>query len=111
MEQAIEVVRGRQAKLVAYLHELLASHHDDMLRVQDLLVQENREGAHRIAHTLKGVAANLGARGLAEAARQLDAVLREPAAAGDAECVGKLVDAVDRQMLRLATLLEAPPAD
>jgi PAS domain S-box-containing protein len=111
MEQAIEVVRGRQAKLVAYLHELLASHHDDMLQVQDLLVQENREGAHRIAHTLKGVAANLGARGLAEAARQLDAVLREPAAAGDAECVGKLVDAVDRQMLRLATLLEAPPAD
>ncbi|MDX9995271.1 MAG: PAS domain S-box protein [Rhodocyclaceae bacterium] len=109
MEQAIEVVRGRPAKLVAYLRELVASHHDDMLQVQACLAQGDRENARRTVHTLKGVAGNLGARGLAGAARQLDAVLREPATDGEAVRIGVLVDAVDRQMLRLAGLLEDPP--
>ena len=108
MEQAIEVVRGRQAKLVTYLRALAAGHHDDMAQVQRHLVHQDRESARRIAHTLKGVSANLGARGLAEAARQLDIVLRQPAAAGEAARIVALVDAVDRQMRRLADLLEAP---
>jgi signal transduction histidine kinase/DNA-binding response OmpR family regulator len=110
IEQALEVVRGRQAKLVAYLRTLVESHRNDMAQVQKLLVQQDREGARRIAHTLKGVAANLGARGLAEAARMLDNALREPATAGEGVRIVTLVEAVDLQLLRLAGLLEPPPA-
>ncbi len=40
--------------------------------LKDLLDDEDREGALRLAHTVKGVAANLGALDLAAAARQLE---------------------------------------
>ena len=40
--------------------------------LRDLLDDEDREGALRLAHTVKGVAANLGALDLAAAARQLE---------------------------------------
>ncbi len=108
MEQAMEVVRGREARLVHYLRELVASHRDDMAQVRSSLAQGDRDTARRTVHTLKGVAGNLGACGLAEAARQLDAVLREPATAGEAARIGALVDAGEQQLLRLASLLEEP---
>ena len=38
--------------------------------------KQDREAAHHITHTLKGVAGNLGAKAVAEAATELDALLR-----------------------------------
>ena len=46
-------------------------------RLHALLAQENLAEAHRLVHTLKGIAGNLGAQMLEEAARKLEDQLRE----------------------------------
>ena len=47
----------------------------------------------RLAHTLKGMAATMGAERLAQAARSAEALLREPGA--DPRCLAPLVDGID----------------
>jgi len=46
-------------------------------KMQELLAEENLVEAARLAHTLKGIAGSLGAKGLETASRTAEAQLRE----------------------------------
>jgi len=77
------------SRLVRRFAEL---HDSDIRQIRECLARSDAEGAALIAHTLRGAAGNIGATGLADAARRLEAVLnaREDAAVveaalGDAE--------------------------
>ena len=67
-----------------------------------------------MAHGLKGVAANLGATGLAEAARELEFFLKTAQGAGSTDEIERgeaLAGAVEAGLKRLSAMLaENPPA-
>jgi two-component system sensor histidine kinase/response regulator len=82
------------------LHTMATSHRDDMRKLEACLRNGAHQDACRIAHTLKGVAATLGARALAEAARAVDVRLREPSSAGYDD-MAPLMATVTRQLEHL----------
>jgi CheY-like chemotaxis protein len=77
----LNLVRGltlMSGKISAYsglLSRFVASHCQDMEKLECCLADGDRAGALRIAHTLKGVAGTLGADGLADLARRLEVEL------------------------------------
>lgn len=66
--------------------------------------KHDRDGAFLAAHTLKGVAATLGLKKLAEAARLADALRHSSDFPGDA-LFDAVADAYDRVIAQLAALL------
>ena len=76
-----------------------------MAQLQSALHAGDDATARRLAHSLKGVAAQLGANGLADAARDLENYLRIGEKIGSAE-LQLLCDAVDAKLQRIAALLE-----
>ena len=107
--QGLSVLLGNHGKYVSLLCMLVANHRDDMAKLAACLEQGDMAGARRIAHTVKGSAATLGAVGLAEAARILEAPLRAAMADGRsipaAELQG-LMGAVDGEIGFLQGVLE-----
>ncbi|MBI5901630.1 MAG: PAS domain S-box protein [Rhodocyclales bacterium] len=79
VEFALRLLRGRQERLIELLRELARSHHGDMLALESCLRQGASEDARRIAHTLKGAAATLGAGELAAAAAAVEQLVHNPA--------------------------------
>jgi len=67
------------------LTKVLESEADAMERISQSLIERDRESAVRIAHTLKGVAGNIGANALHAEASKLEAVLLEEQP--EAECM------------------------
>ncbi len=98
--QGLMVVRGKQGRWISLLHTMATSHRDDMRKLEACLRNGAHQDACRIAHTLKGVAATLGARALAEAARAVDVRLREPSSAGYDD-MAPLMATVTRQLEHL----------
>lgn len=82
---SLAAVRGDMAKYRRLLQMFADSHSGDMKRVQELLADGNTEQAQRLTHDLKGVAATLGARRVAELVSRLDTSLRR--GAGFDECM------------------------
>jgi HPt (histidine-containing phosphotransfer) domain-containing protein len=80
------------------LHVFAEHHGEDAHKLQAHLAHGDQRGAMLVAHSLKGVAATLGATELAEAARAVENRLREGAPAGD--------EAVQRHAADLARALE-----
>jgi two-component system, sensor histidine kinase and response regulator len=68
--------RIRAARYVDLLRSLVASYGNAMKRVREALQQRDVACASRIAHSLRGDAAVLGAAGLTHAAAELEAALR-----------------------------------
>ena len=72
--------RGNRALYASLLRKFVNGQRDFPARFTQAMSEGRPGDAQREAHTLKGVAANVGAGGLAEAAAQLEALLREAAA-------------------------------
>ncbi|MBF0310479.1 MAG: CHASE2 domain-containing protein [Magnetococcales bacterium] len=70
---ALVRVGGNRRLLANLLHDFLVRHGDDPRRLAEALEQGDLPLAHRLAHTLKGIAASLGAIELQEAAAALEA--------------------------------------
>ena len=106
--RGLAVLRGKKEKYVALMRMFATSHADDMARLRGHVACGERADAHRIAHTLKGLAATMGAQALAAAARVLEQALHDDATAIDDERLRELTDAVDRllQPLVAATLAD-----
>ena len=96
---------GKRERYLALLREMVARHGADMAQLQSALHAGDDATARRLAHSLKGVAAQLGANGLADAARDLENYLRISEKIGPAE-LQLLCDAVDAKLQRIAALLE-----
>lgn len=102
--QALRRVAGNTALYVRLLRSLLDSQADAAERLGVALTQQDYQQAESIVHTLKGVAANLGATDLAEAAACLDAKLKQRS------CPKRLRQRFETQLERtLQTLRQAFP--
>ena len=79
LDTALGLSRAGQRPTL-YLHILrrfAQEQADALTRLEDALTQGDRPGAERLAHTLKGLAAQIGAEALAQAAQALEKTLRE----------------------------------
>jgi two-component system, sensor histidine kinase and response regulator len=68
---------GRQHLFLTMLHKFRAGHKDTTVLFRQALEADDRDTAERLAHTIKGVAGNIGALCLEECARALESALRE----------------------------------
>ena len=101
VRRGLAVLRGKQDKLVSLLRSMAKMHREDMATLETCLANGAREDARRIAHSLKGVAATLGANALAEAARAVEVRLHEmPDGAIGADLAAAMAE-VTRQIERL----------
>ncbi|WP_298622005.1 response regulator [uncultured Zoogloea sp.] len=105
---ALRRVNQDGAAYIRLLRRLVSGHAGSADQIGAALAAGNRHEAERIAHTLRGAAANLGANALRDAARNLEATLRRGASAGEALAE---LPALSAELLSLVTLLETqlPP--
>ena len=100
-------LRGKAEKYVDLLRRLAESHADDMAKLAACLTAGDHAQAQRLAHTLKGAAATLGADHLATMAESLEAVLRANATP-DSDDVHASMEAIDLELIALAAALSPP---
>lgn len=69
-------INGKTAKYLDLMHHFVVAHVEDMKNIAMLLDSHDYEAASRIAHTLKGTCATLGAVRISDAARRINEALR-----------------------------------
>lgn len=104
--RGLKLLRGNVAKYLDLLGRLIQSHRNDMDQLTACLAAGDPAQALRIAHSLKGIAATLGADALAEIADQLERRLRDSPASSP-ESLLPLTDAIRLEFGRLAELIRA----
>jgi len=100
----LERVAGQAELYLHLLHSFSDSHRDDAARLRELCAAGDSAAALALAHSLKGVAANLALTPLQEAAAALEALERQGGGAPDA-----LLATVETELQRLALALDALP--
>ena len=80
IDAALRRVNGRRPLLRKLLLDFAARYADAVPQLRAQIAAGDREGAHRLAHTLKGVAATLGAGEVATAAGTVERLLGEDTA-------------------------------
>jgi two-component system sensor histidine kinase/response regulator len=103
-EAGLRRVLGKEAVYLSLLRQFVNGHRDDAAAVRAALAAGDAATAERLAHTVKGVAGNLGADGVAAAAASLEAGLR--AGESDAAQAGKLAELASA-IAALVSALEA----
>jgi two-component system, sensor histidine kinase and response regulator len=76
-EQGLRRVLGKKATYAKMLHKFMNSQRNAVALIESALSEEDWPSAERVAHTLKGVAGNLGATQVQADAGALEAALRE----------------------------------
>jgi signal transduction histidine kinase/HPt (histidine-containing phosphotransfer) domain-containing protein len=104
--QGLLVLRGKVAKYLDLMRQFILGHANDMDALQASLARGEVREAAALAHALKGVAATLGARRIAEVARELEQAAHS-AAISDAALRPHL-DAIRAEFTAIAAVL--PPA-
>ncbi|PKF78925.1 hypothetical protein CW749_13155 [Vibrio sp. vnigr-6D03] len=74
----LETFDHDEESVLMVLNVFLQDHGDDVNKLKDALVKE-KDQAHRIAHSLKGVAGNLGTTSLRDICAEIENVLKEGA--------------------------------
>jgi len=85
---------GNKEIYLTVLGKFIAHHDQAVQSLRDVLDAGDRQTAERLAHTLKGIAATIGAATLAESVRQLEDAIRK----GDAENYPPLLDAAATEL-------------
>jgi two-component system sensor histidine kinase/response regulator len=109
MVAGLRRVLGKQPRYLAMLRGFVANQGDAAQQIDALIAAGDRAGAERGAHTLKGLAGNIGASALQFLAGELEHALT-PAAAGDlaaAALSAKLVPQLEQLRTALATQVAA----
>ncbi|MDP2108276.1 MAG: Hpt domain-containing protein, partial [Rhodocyclaceae bacterium] len=108
--EGLAMLNGRADKYVELLHRFVEMHADDMTRLADSLGAQDAATAVRLAHTLKGTGATLGAVRLAEQAARLQQMLKDNPHADPADAsLRAAMDAVSHEILAVAAALPPPP--
>jgi CheY-like chemotaxis protein len=111
LARGLGVLRGNGEKYLDLLVRFVTAHADDMVRLLASLDTGDRTGARRIAHTLKGTAATLGANTLSALARQVEEILAgEEATTAWSEALRHATVAVTREFETLSAALPGPPS-
>ena len=82
-------------------------HHSDLSQLSERLSQGDAKGATLIAHSLKGAAGNLGARGVMAAAASLEAAIKT----GDAAAIEKSTGLTEKALKPLIEAIRAASLD
>ena|GEM_PF-5554822 len=106
----LKSVGGRVPSYRRLLLMFLDHHVDDAARIRAALDGGAHDEARRLAHSLKGVAATLGAEPLRAAALALETVLKAGDAAGGAAQLATLTAALDESMAGLRAWREGAAA-
>ncbi len=108
--RCLAALRGDADDYLEVLRRFVKAHADDMARLSECLASGDRVTAQRIAHTLKGTGAMLGADRLAAVGALLERALRENPAAGPGDDdLRPGIEAIGRELAVLvAAVLPAP---
>lgn len=105
----LALVRGDTTKYQYLLHLFADAHSEDMKHVQERLADGDIQQAKYLAHSLKGSAATLGARGVSDLANELDTALRQNATL--AECMALARQCDDKLTQLVQAILGLPEED
>jgi HPt (histidine-containing phosphotransfer) domain-containing protein len=103
-EAGLRVTRGNTEKYAALLRLFVNHHETDMAQLRACRANGDDEQARRLAHTLKGTAATVGAKELSELATKLDQALRESHPETEIEA---LINTYERVQQAFATAVRA----
>ena len=110
----LSTLRGNSDKYLALLERFVESHTDDMAKLAASLTNGDRTTALRLAHTLKGTGATLGADHLAAIAGHLESVLsadqKAPTATIHLDDIRSDMESISLELSLLSTALSARPA-
>jgi HPt (histidine-containing phosphotransfer) domain-containing protein len=106
VSQGISITQNDCAKYLDFLHMFARRHKEDMKHVLELLAIGDVQEAQEIAHTLRGVAATLGATNIANLTIQLESALFHHATA--AECT-TLAQQCEDELIKLVAAIESLP--
>ncbi len=95
---------GRQDVYLKLLRKFAANYRDAAEQSRTALAQGDRDTALRLAHTVKGLAGNVGAIVLQEAARHLESALKQP---DDSAALPGLLEAFERALHTVIQTLDA----
>jgi len=101
-------VAGNKKLYLKLLRQFVASEQDAPSRIRERLASQDRATAERMAHTVKGVAGNLGAGAVQTAAAELERAVKEGSPA-EALC-DRLASVLSPLLAKLRTALGEPPA-
>jgi two-component system sensor histidine kinase/response regulator len=100
-------VRGNQTLYVNLLRQFASEQADAVGQIRAALTTGDLESATRLAHTLKGVAGNIGAGGVQNAAAVVESLLRERSPAdATSQALALLSDVLEPFLARLRAALE-----
>jgi len=106
VERGLSAMRGKKEKYLELFSRFIALHSGDMQQLTDKLANGDYDKAHRLAHTLKGTAATLGADHLSALAKNLENTLQAtPAASLDRADIQASITDIEYEFLALATTL------
>jgi len=106
LDRGLAALRGKTARYLELLQKFLDSHADDMTKLAANLAEGDQSTAQRLAHTLKGASATLGAERLTESAQRLETILREQQ--GTTLCSDEIrseMEAINHELTALAAAL------
>ncbi|WP_036665488.1 PAS domain S-box protein [Paludibacterium yongneupense] len=107
--RCLKLLNGRVAPYIRLLRLFVQSHINDVARLREMLARGDSETAGRLAHTLKGSSANLGASGIQRLAQEIESAIESGLAP---EAMAPLTVALESAMQALTTaILAALPAE
>ncbi len=108
VQGALLRLRGNLPQYRKLLDRFAQNHRQTLDDLRNALARDDYASAHRLAHTLKSLLANIGAKALVEAAQTLETVARQGPAGGP---ITPLVEALAVPLAALAQAIAAlPPA-
>ena len=119
LAQGLSQALGREALYLSLLKKFVAAEQDAPARIAQALAAAQTGAAERAAHTLKGVAAQIGATPMRELAGQLeqaihqgaDAAMLDPLQRALTEQLPRLIHAIAAQLPAVAPAPESPVSD
>jgi two-component system sensor histidine kinase/response regulator len=108
-KRGLKVLNGHLSTYLRLLRPFAAAHGDDIARLRQRMSEGDRDEARRLAHTLKGTSANLGATVVQSLAAGLEAAIEE---GQDAAAIEGLAGSVEAELQRLiAAIFAALPQE
>ena|GEM_PF-1193856 len=109
-KQGLNIANGKVENYVRLLRKFIPSHTGNMKQLHQKLAAGDREGAALLVHSLKGVAANLGATAVRDDAGVLEAAIKTGVGLETLEpLIGKLDELLETLITRIAETLPPVP--
>jgi len=110
MEAALQRVGGNVKLMRKLLLRFVETQFDAMQRIAAAIENNDLAGATREAHTVKGLAGNIGAGGMADAAGKVEQMLAMGATKGRDEAIADMANELDDLVARIAMAMDDKPA-